>query len=71
MKHVVILLIGGVAFLASYFVPETGMLICDIIIKSGILTILFCVMIYFSKVSEDVTDLVEEFRQKLGGKSRK
>ncbi len=65
LKHLTILLIGGVSFAICYFVPETSNLICNILIKSGLLTIIFCLLVYFFHVSEDVDELAEGFFKKL------
>ena len=64
--HIRILLIGAIAFGLCYFIPETDFLIPNILIKSVLLTALFCICIYASHVSEDVDELAEGILKKIG-----
>lgn len=56
-RHILILIIGALSFVLCLLIPETSNLIANILIKSGLLTIIFCALIYVSKVSEDVNDM--------------
>ncbi|MBP5583146.1 MAG: polysaccharide biosynthesis protein [Bacteroidales bacterium] len=64
-KHLLILVFGLLAYAITYCVPETNYLIANIILKSGILTLLFCGVIYFFHISEDVDDMVIHALKKL------
>ena len=64
--HIKILLIGAVSFVLCLVIPETNFLIPNILIKSVLLTALFCICIYASHVSEDVDELAEGILKKIG-----
>ena len=66
--HIKILLIGTIASGLCYIIPETDFLIANILIKSGVLTLLFCIGIYASHVSEDVDELTDGALKKIGFK---
>jgi O-antigen/teichoic acid export membrane protein len=64
-NHLIILAIGAAVFLIVYFLPETDNVFLNIGIKSGATILLYCAGIYFSRVSPDVQELVEECRRKI------
>ena len=64
-KHLLILVFGLLAYGITYCIPETNYLIVNIILKSGILTLLFCGVIYFFHISEDVDDMVTSLLKKV------
>ncbi len=64
-KHIIILLIGLLAFGIAFIIPETQSLVANILIKSGILTIVFCVLVYILHLSEDVNDMANNVFKKL------
>ena len=64
-KHILILIFGGIAFVLTYLIPETTNLAANILIKSGIVSLIFCALIYIFHISEDVDDLANGFLKKL------
>lgn len=64
-KHLLILVFGLLAYGISYWIPETSSLVVNILLKSGILTGIFCAFVYFFHISEDVDDMVIHTFKKL------
>ncbi|MCQ2958952.1 MAG: oligosaccharide flippase family protein [Bacteroidales bacterium] len=64
-KHILIVGIGIIAYASAYFIPETSNLIANILIKSSVISIIFCVLIYVFKISEDVNDLADSFLKRI------
>lgn len=62
-KHLIIIAIGGFAIAVNYFIPEFYNFYIDIIIRSGIISIIFVLLIYISKVSDEVTNIAEMIKQ--------
>ncbi|MBR5434753.1 MAG: polysaccharide biosynthesis protein [Bacteroidales bacterium] len=65
-KHILILVFGLISFGITICIPETENLIANIAIKSGIITILFCSLVYFFHISDDVNELANDFLRKIG-----
>jgi len=64
-KHLKILFIAGVCLFVNYLIPKFSNYYIDILIRSSLITILFSVLIYFSKVSEDVNSIVIQVVNKI------
>jgi len=60
IQHVKIIAIGVIAYYATFLLPNMNNLYIDIVLKSGLISILFCVLIYITKVSEDVNEMVDK-----------
>ena len=60
-KYLLILLFSVIAYLPGYFLPEIKPYLVDIIIRSGIIFIIFSLLIYFSKVSDDINNRVNTY----------
>jgi O-antigen/teichoic acid export membrane protein len=60
IRFLYVILIGAAAYIAASKIPAFSNFIIDILIRSTILTLLFCVPVYFLKISEDINDKVDE-----------
>jgi O-antigen/teichoic acid export membrane protein len=60
IRFLYVILIGAAAYIAASKIPAFSNFIVDILIRSTILTLLFCVPVYFLKISEDINDKVDE-----------
>ncbi len=60
-RYLLILLFAVVSYIPGYYMPEMKSFIVDIIIRSGIIFIIFSLLIYFSKVSEDINNRVNTY----------
>jgi O-antigen/teichoic acid export membrane protein len=70
-KEVFIVMFSGlVIILLSGILPRLSLL-PDIALRSGIVTFVFCSVIYFLKVSPEINDLVNSYLNKLGLNGRK
>lgn len=65
VRFLYILLIGIVAYQAASMVPVFSNYIVDIIVRSVILAILFCLPIYFLKISVDINQKADDILRKL------
>ena len=68
MQFVYVALIGVVSYSISTLMPALPNFILDIIVRSTLLTILFCTPIYMLKISGDINAKVDEYRSKLTSK---
>jgi O-antigen/teichoic acid export membrane protein len=57
-KYLLVLLFSLIAFLPGYYLPAIKPFFVDIIVRSGMIFIIFSMLIYFSKVSSDINDRV-------------
>jgi len=57
-NHAIIIAIGAAVCALVYFLPETNSLWLNIGIKSSLTVVLYCIGIYFARVSPDVQELV-------------
>lgn len=64
-KHLIILLIVAITYFGSIAIPEIANPYLDTVLKGSVITILFSVMIYFSKVSEDINDKANQLLRKF------
>lgn len=53
-----VLLIAGAAYLAAYFLPETGMALLDLVLRSAVVTGVLSSLVLFFRVSPDLNQLV-------------
>ncbi|MBE9467017.1 MAG: polysaccharide biosynthesis C-terminal domain-containing protein [Bacteroidetes bacterium] len=58
-KHLVIVIIAVVSYLLSLFIPEINNFYFDIIVRSSFITIIFFILIYFTKVSVEINQVAE------------
>ncbi len=65
IRFLYIIAIGAVAYLAALSLPVLPNFILDIIVRSSILAIVFCVPIYFLKISVDINQKADEILKKL------
>jgi O-antigen/teichoic acid export membrane protein len=59
-KIILVLVIGLLSFFAGWLIPRLP-LIADIVIRSGLVTFVFTVLIYFSRVSPEANTLIYNF----------
>lgn len=64
-KHLIVLAVSLVSFAAVYFLPASDNAIIDIGIKGSVLSILFGMLIFFTKVSEDINNAVLMLLKKI------
>jgi O-antigen/teichoic acid export membrane protein len=60
LKFALVAVIGILAYLISSLLPILPNFIADILVRSSILTILFCLPIYLLKLSPDINDKADE-----------
>ncbi|MCF6366837.1 MAG: polysaccharide biosynthesis C-terminal domain-containing protein [Bacteroidales bacterium] len=70
-KHILILLISGFVFLLNLLIPENKMYILDIIIRSSIVSVVFILLIYLSKVSDEANKYADKGFNYLKNKLRR
>ena len=56
-RHLVIIIIAGLTYFVSTFIPEFSNFYIDIIVRSMFILTFFTLLIYFSKVSQEVSDI--------------
>jgi len=59
-KHAIILLISGLVFLLNLLIPENKHYILDILIRSSIVSFVFIILIYVSKVSDEANKYADK-----------
>lgn len=59
-KFIVVAIIGICAYFITSFLPTLSNFIADILVRSSILTALFCLPIYWLKISTDINQKVDE-----------
>jgi len=70
MKFIIVAVIGISAYLISSLLPVLPNFIADIIVRSSILTVLFCLPVYLLKLSPDINDKADEVLRILRLKSK-
>lgn len=70
LKFILVAAIGISAYLISALLPVLPNFIADIIIRSSILTVLFCLPVYLLKLSPDINDKADEVLRILRLKSK-
>lgn len=66
-KYIIVFFIAAIAFSAGYFLPRFDNFILDILVRSSLIFGIFSLLIYFSKVSDDINDRVKIYYSKLFG----
>ena len=61
----VIILLGGVAYLAAYFLPSLANPYFDAVVKGGVVTVIFIGTLYFLKTSEDINDKIDQVIKRI------
>ena len=64
-KIFVVILLGGVAYLAAYFLPSLANPYFDAVLKGGIVTVIFIGALYLLKTSEDINAKIEQVVKKI------
>lgn len=59
-KHLLVLLIGGISLIVGVYIPHLSNYYFDVIVRSGVVTILYLVAVYWLNISEDINDLVDK-----------
>lgn len=65
VRFVYVALIGCVSYFISMLIPPLPNFVLDIIVRSSLLTILFCIPIYSLKISEDINTKADEYLRLL------
>jgi O-antigen/teichoic acid export membrane protein len=66
-KFAIILLVAVAAYAAQYFIPEMSNLYLDLVIRSGIMSLVFIGLSLGLKISPEVNERVMELKKKLLG----
>lgn len=61
-----VVIFAALAFLGGWIIPVMDNFIADIIIRSFVIALIFGLLIYFSKVSEDINQTIDNILRKLG-----
>jgi O-antigen/teichoic acid export membrane protein len=64
-KHIYLILITSAAYYISTLIPPLSNFIIDILIRSGLIFILFVIPVYFLNISEDINDKVNQVMLRL------
>ena len=70
LKFILVAAIGISAYLISSLLPVLPNFVADIIVRSSILTVLFCLPVYLLKLSPDINDKADEVLRILRLKSK-
>ncbi len=65
-KYVLVILFSVIAFIPGYYLPVIKPFYVDIIVRSGIITVIFCLLVYFFKLSEDINSRVDTYMSWIG-----
>lgn len=65
IKHIYLFLITLLAYWTSTLLPALPNYILDIIVRSGLISILFIVPVYFLKISDDINDKINQLLVQL------
>jgi len=58
-KQIFIIIFGIICILINYFIPQLENIYLDIFIRSSIISIIYCSLLYFSKISSDLNERVQ------------
>jgi len=67
-KFLIVFLIGIIAYAIAYFIPKIDIFYIDILVKSIVIFTVFSILIYFTKVSNDINGIVRKFLRKIKNK---
>lgn len=59
------LLIAGLVFLAGWYLPYLGNVYADLILRSGVVTLLFGSAVYLFRISEDINTTIDKIVKRL------
>jgi O-antigen/teichoic acid export membrane protein len=60
-KFLVIALVAGLAYLSQYFIPFTGNLYLDLVVRSGVMSLVFVILVLSLKISPEVNERYKWF----------
>ena len=60
-KQLFVLILGFVCVGVNYFIPQLNNVYLDIIFRSGIITLIFMSVLYFTKMSFDLNDRINTY----------
>jgi O-antigen/teichoic acid export membrane protein len=66
-KFVLIIAVSLAAYFAQYFIPESGNLYADIIIRSGIMSVVFIALTLGLNISPEVNERFKSLKDKFSG----
>ncbi len=64
-KFLVILLIAGIAYLAQYFIPLLSNLYLDLVIRSGVMSVVFLILALVLRISPEVNERYRWFLEMI------
>lgn len=64
-KHLIVLLIGSLSYLIAYFLPVFDFYIVDIAIRSSFISLVFGLLTYFFKISEEINEKIDFILTKI------
>ena len=65
LRFVMVIVIGALAYFVAHEIPVLFHYIPDLVIRSGVFTILFLLPIYFFRISADLNQAADNFLKKL------
>ena len=69
-SSVVILLIAAFSYLVNSFLPYLGNLYLDILVRSGLITVVFGSLVYFTRLSPDLNTSAQQILSRITGKGK-
>jgi O-antigen/teichoic acid export membrane protein len=66
-KFLMVILFGGIAFLAGWFIPLMTNLYLDILVRSAVITVIFMALIIFFRISEDINERIVYYLKRFMG----
>ena len=64
-RFLLVFFIGGITFLCGFFIPEFDNLFIDLLIRSSVIAIVFAILIFVFKPSEDVDNILKGLLSKI------
>lgn len=61
-KQIFVIIIGFVCLLVNYFIPQVSNIYVDIFFRSSIVSTVYLVILYFTKISSDLNDRVSIYK---------
>lgn len=65
MSNLKIIILAGIVFIIVFLIPQQPNIILDIVLRSGIIILIYLPLAYFWKVSEEYNGLINKWLQKI------
>jgi len=67
-KHIIVIAVSVLCYVVGYYFWKMPELYLDIFVRSSVVTLIFCSLIYVFKVSPDINEKIDDTFQKIKGK---